>query len=99
MTDIEKVTALLNAQKWVFAKTMPENPHEYTVRKNWENDDDFVFVVKYIRANGYPFKFGKSIYTQLDVGEHFYWTMGAAINTPDGKPYTIILNRKRLDQK
>ena len=99
MTDFERVSALLAAQNWVFAKTMPDNPHEYTVRKNWKSDDDFVFVVQYIRQHGYPGKFGGKTYTYLDAGGHFYWTMGAPINKADGSPLTIIINRKPLGQQ
>lgn len=99
MTDFQRVSALLAAQNWVFAKTMSHNPHEYTVRKNWKSDDDFVFVVQYIRDNGYTGKFEGRTYTYLDVDGHFYWTMGAPINKPDGSPLTIIINRKPLDAK
>ena len=96
MTDFERVSALLAAQTWTFAKTMPRNPHEYSVRKRWASDDDFVFVVQYIRDNGYAGDFEGRTYTYLDVDGHFYWTMGAPINTKEGKPLTIIINRKPL---
>lgn len=99
MTDFQRVSAFLAAQNWVFAKTMPHNPHEYTVRKNWASDDDFVFVVQYIRQHGYTGQFEGRTYTYLDVNGHFYWTMGAPINKPDGSPLTIIINRKPLSAK
>lgn len=97
MTDFERVSALLAAQTWTFAKTMPHNPHEYSVRKNWANDDDFVFVVQYIRDNGYTGQFEGRTYTYLNVNGYFYWTMGASINKADGSPLTIIINRKPLN--
>lgn len=93
MTDFERVSALLSAARWIFAKTMPDNPHDYTLRKDW-NDDDFVFVVQYIRQHGYQGKFGGRTYTYLDAGGHYHWTMGAPINKDDGTPCTILINRK-----
>ena len=32
--DLERVQDLLLAQQWIFAKTMPDNPHWYTLRQN-----------------------------------------------------------------
>jgi len=78
--DFERVARLLQEQEWIFAKTMPQNPHHYTLRRNWARDEDFVWTVEVIRRHGYRQKYGKSWYTVLDVHEHFYWTMGAPIN-------------------
>jgi SAM-dependent methyltransferase len=69
---------------------MPENPHHYTLRKHWEADSDFVWVVEYLRAFGYSTFFRSTRYIQINVNEHFYWTMGAPI------PATILINRKVL---
>lgn len=30
-----RVARDLADQQWIFAKTMPENPHEYTLRRLW----------------------------------------------------------------
>lgn len=78
--------------KWIFAKTMPHNPHWYTLRKNW-NDDKFIAAVLFIRENGYREKYGKSYYTVLDMNGMKYWTMGAPIWYKNGKPCTILINR------
>ena len=83
------VAADLLAQQWIFAKTMPENPHEYTLRKNWPDDSRFIRAVEHIRAYGYKAWFKGRPYIQLDVDDHFYWTMGAPLGS------TILINRKR----
>jgi 2-polyprenyl-3-methyl-5-hydroxy-6-metoxy-1,4-benzoquinol methylase len=88
--DFVRFGRLLLKQHWIFAKTMPENPHHYTLRKHWGRDDEFVWAVEYLRANGYTAVFRKSRYVQINVNEHFYWTMGAPI------PATILINRKAL---
>lgn len=86
----DDVEWLLKNQRWIFAKTMPENPHEYTLRKEWEAEEDFVSVVTYMRAHGYLSYFKGRAYTQLNANGHFHWTMGSPL------PATILINRKPL---
>lgn len=100
MTDFIRFAQLIEAQTWTFAKTMPKNPHHYTVRNRWTKDEDFVFVVEYLRTNGYDGYWWKNKYRYFDLNGHTYWTMGSPINNPDGSPLTIIINRKkRYEQK
>ncbi len=89
--DIEvlaRVRRLLLAQRWIFARTMPENPHEYTLRREWESDADFVWVVEQIRAHGYDDIFQRRTYRALNIDGHKYWTRGAPVSK------TILINRK-----
>lgn len=86
----EQAVALLEAQEWIYAKTMPQNPHHYTLRKKWGRDADFVATVTYIREYGYRQKYQGRWYTQLDANGYFYWTMGDPMAT------TILINRKPL---
>jgi hypothetical protein len=88
--DLDTVRDLLLAQRWIFARTMPANPHEYTLRKLWTDDADFVRTVQFIRRHGYQTVYEGRPYTQFDLNGHFYWTMGAAIEQ------TTLINRKQL---
>lgn len=91
----ERFGRLLESQTWTFAKTMPKNPHHYVVReRGWRGtDDQFTRAVQYIRDHGYTKRFGGRPYVQINVNDHFYWTMGA----PAAE--TTIINRKvRGDQ-
>ena len=74
------------SEKWTFAKTMPEWPHEYIVR---ERVDDKLFeqMVRHIRENGSEGKFYKESYIYFEEDGLLYWTMGAPIEE------TIIINR------
>ena len=95
LTALEaRVTQLLESHDWIFAKTMPQNPHWYTLRRDWGNDEDFDMTVQFIRENGYterwPDPVRGSPYTVLDLNGFHYWTMGAPI------PDTILINRKPL---
>jgi 2-polyprenyl-3-methyl-5-hydroxy-6-metoxy-1,4-benzoquinol methylase len=86
--DFWQVGRLLLVQDWIFAKTMPHNPHWYTLRKRWAADADFVRVVEAIRAHGYTEWYYGRPYTMLNANGHKYWTMGAPISE------TILINRK-----
>lgn len=86
----------IEERQWTFAKTMPQWPHEYTVRKFQDPNDEqaqFKEAVEFIRAHGARRTFEptgrSSVY--LDVDGRQYWTMGAPIEE------TIIINRAWLD--
>ena len=65
---------------------MPKWPHEYIVRERVD-DNLFVKLVAYIRANGYQGNFYKKQITYYEENGIVYWTMGAPINE------TTIINR------
>ena len=89
----ERFARLVATEAFRDAKTMPENPHAYTLRRTWNNDADFVFCVQFIRSAGYKARFGRYDFPQLDCGEFFYWTMYDEIEN------TQLFNRKPLSQK
>jgi hypothetical protein len=91
--SLYEVQAALESHRWIFAKTMPDNPHEYTLRKEWQDDPLFDSVVAYIYAHVYVSTYKGYRYMQIDAGDHFYWTMGEPIFR------TILINRKRLTAK
>ena len=85
--------------RWQFAKTMPQWPHEYTVRK-WRSDleDEFLAFVLLIRHEGVVKPWPPDVptpryhhaYLELDGWE--YWSMGAPV------PETTLINRALLTQ-
>jgi hypothetical protein len=88
--DLKRVRNLLLVQQWIFAKTMPDNPHWYTLRNRWERDEDFAWTVETIRRYGYEEIYEGHSYTVLDIDDMKYWTMGAPVAE------TILINRKYL---
>ncbi len=82
--------------RWQFAKTMPQWPHEYTVRE-WrpELEPQFFEFAELIRRDGvvkpWPRDAAKPRYhlTYLELDGWEYWTMGAAIAE------TTVINRAR----
>ena len=75
-------------EKWTFAKTMPDWPHEYLVRERVD-ESLFVQMVEHIRAQGFQGHFYKKPITYFAEDGMVYWTMGAPIAE------TIIINRCR----
>jgi hypothetical protein len=92
MTD-ENIRLFIAKSTWMFAKTMPATPHEYTQRKRAQSDDEFVEFVKHIRAFGYDERFFSKTYRYFDFDGWQYWTMGFDL------PTTIIINRAKLNRE
>jgi len=82
----DEIIDFIRTEKWTFAKTMPEWPHEYLVR---ERVDELLFVktAEHIRENGYEGKFYSKTIIYFESDGYIYWTMGAPINE------TTIINR------
>ena len=85
MRFIEKT--LLNA-KWKFAKTMPWNPHSYTLKETWQDKTLFQNVVYFINDFGKKEEYKKSLYTVLYLGDYKYWTMDRVLTD------VVLINRK-----
>ncbi|MCY0971042.1 hypothetical protein [Chryseobacterium wangxinyae] len=63
----EYVGETLEQAEFIFAKTLPENPHHYTLRKDFGNDEKFLSIVRHIRYFGMLEEFGGMIF------RCFYW--------------------------
>lgn len=51
--DLRRLQDLLFREaRWKFASTMSANAHSYSLRKTWQRDEDFVWVVQTIRIIG-----------------------------------------------
>jgi hypothetical protein len=87
--DLRGFRAFVAAREWTFAKSMPEHPHEYTVRLRDRADEDFREAVRVVRRRGRTVYFKGRPYTCLDAGRWRYWTMGAPVLE------TTIINRAR----
>ena len=93
ITD-KKAHILLDSAIYVTAKSK-KIPHQYTLRSQWENDDDFVQVVMYIRKNGNKERFWRSIFIYYYYNGYKYFTMGSPLHN-DSKTGTILINRVKL---
>lgn len=89
MTD-DQISTFIANHEWTFAKTMPQIPHWYTLRRNAKRDEDFAAFVQEIRFRGIVRQFGSKSFTYFDLDGWTYWTMGAPVEE------TILINRARL---
>lgn len=58
---------------WVFAKTMPSNPHSYTLRKDMKDDHLFLKLVSHIRYFGKMEIFEGVMYRVFYYNGYRYW--------------------------
>lgn len=63
---LQQLYDALMPQTWIYAKTMPHNPHEYALRKRWQGDASFDETVIRLREHGYQAMFGRRWYTQIE---------------------------------
>jgi hypothetical protein len=69
--ELAVVSQLLEAAQWTFAKTMVDQPHEWTLRKQWADSEAFTRAVNGIRQLGRKRRYRGSTYLTLDVGEWY----------------------------
>jgi hypothetical protein len=78
-----------NQLKFVFAKTMPEIPHEYTIRRP-ENWDAFMKLWDRIGERGVPGSFRGRWYKYWYRGDGYrYWNMGSK--------WPYLINRAKVE--
>lgn len=78
--------AFVDSEEWTFAKTMPEWPHEYLVRRRVD-ERLFERLVVFIRAHGREASFYDTVNVYYEEAGRVYWTMGAPLEE------TTIINR------
>jgi hypothetical protein len=78
--------AFVDMAEWALAKTMPEWPHEYTVRSRVD-EALFERLVTHIRDSGHEGRFYQRVITYYEEAGLVYWTMGAPLSE------TTIVNR------
>jgi hypothetical protein len=86
----EELRHFVLSERWTFAKTMPEWPHEYLVRGRVDSEL-FERAVMHLRAHGYQGRFYRRTITYFAEDGFVYWTMGAPVDQ------TTILNRCRQE--
>lgn len=94
----------ISSRRWTYAKTMPDWPHEYTV-KSWlpQRADEFIEFCQAIHDRGivepWPPPPAVAIYHNhyLAIGGLKYWTMGPSGDRDPIEEMTVI-NRARIDQ-
>ena len=89
--DLDWIRDFISESRWRFARSMPEHPHEYTLRKNCD-EETFIRFVEFIRSYGYDGNFFRMRLRYLDLDGYCYWTMGCVLEG------TILINRAELKE-
>jgi hypothetical protein len=50
------------------------------LRRTWDNDEDFIWCVEYIRRVGYQQRFIGRTWVYYDAGEFQYWDCGGPVS-------------------
>lgn len=88
--DVQALKDFIRSSPWVFAKTMPECPHEYTTRRNAKDVEAFNAFSLAILTTGKPEPYNGWYRPYLYVDGHKYWVMSNNPNT------TSLINRQAL---
>lgn len=90
-TDFTYLCSTLIHKNYIFAKTMPQSPHWYTLRKEWKSEESFEKCVLLIREFGYKETYKGYTYIMFNCNGYKYWTMGAPVDK------TILINRAAIN--
>jgi hypothetical protein len=91
MMTREELTQRLESATYRFARTMPEHPHWYSLRKTWADETVFEAAVEAIRCYGKKRAWhDRRKYVYFDAGGYTYWTMGWPLSQ------TILINRASI---
>jgi hypothetical protein len=104
--DLERqmpdILAVIGRLAFQFAHTMPDLPHEYTVRRKAQNDADYVALYEAIMERGVIELWKGKIARYLYPGDGWrYWSMSARRSNREGRhPLEISrhINRHRIEE-
>jgi hypothetical protein len=100
LTD-EQLLKWMNRSRWIYARSMPKHPHEYTLRREQQDDELFKRVCRAIWDCGYDRSYLRRPWRSLDIGDHFVWlhTKPTSPRQPVPLENTILINRAERVQE
>jgi hypothetical protein len=98
LTD-EELNEWMSSVRWIFAKSMPKHPHEYTLKRE-QDEELFEKVVRTVWDCGYDRLYLRRPWRSIDVAGYFLWVH--TLPKP-GMPVplenTVLVNRAPLLQE
>jgi len=100
--ELDYIRKLIRKHRWVFAKTYAAFcPHEYTLRKEWKDDTEYVDLVAFVWRNGLDAWYGKKTHANrywFDHEEGYYYFVFPEDTDEEGKvaPGSVLINRARI---
>jgi hypothetical protein len=80
---IEQARAFVARKQWIFAKTMPENPHHYVVLFHQQTEEDregYSALRELITRHGWKRRWHGRMWKTYTLDDHDYWTIHPVIN-------------------
>jgi SWIM zinc finger len=99
MSD-DELAEWMGHSRWIYAVTMPKHPHEYTLRRE-QDEETFLRVVKTIWDKGFDRSYLRRPWRSLDVGNYYVWVhTQPELGKEAPLSETILINRaERLQEK
>ena len=72
---VDEIHAFIELAPYQFAKSMPDNPHQYTLIENWSQKEAYQEIVDFINRNGREELFYKKTFRYYRYGEFKYWVI------------------------
>jgi hypothetical protein len=93
LTD-QELQEWMSSVRWIYAKSMPKHPHEYTLKRE-QDEELFERVVRTVWDCGYDRLYLRRPWRSLDVGDHFVWihTLPTSPRQPAPVEDTVLINR------
>ena len=89
--DLARARAFIDSHKWHFAKTMPQIPHWYCLRKDKGDVEEFLWFARYIQEHSTPGLFYGKTYFYFYLDGYKYWSM-------DERPEDCdLINRDKVE--
>jgi hypothetical protein len=94
------VVELLLGARWKSATSerYKDLPHQYSLRKWWADDEDFVWCCQYIRRVGYEKFFIGRTWVYYDIGEYQYWDMSGPVSAVSLINRAVRLHERATDK-
>jgi len=79
---VEQARGFVARKEWIFAKTMPDNPHHYLVlfHQSGEDRDGFLALQELIMRYGRKRRWHGTLWRSYTLDDHDYWTIPPVIN-------------------
>jgi hypothetical protein len=92
LTD-EELEEWMASVRWIFAKSMPKHPHQYTLKRG-QDEKLFERVVRTVWDHGYDRPYLRRLWRSLGVGDYFIWVhTEPKPRMPVPLEKTVLINR------
>ena len=88
--DLARIREFIATHEWHFAKTMPEIPHWYCLRKDKGDIEEFTWFARTIREHSVPGQFYGKAYHYFYLDGYKYWRMDPTAEECD------LINRDKI---